>query len=253
MQKVLSLFDLTGNMVRPWAEAGHTCFIVDTQHEHEGIIETFESGGFILAINLDLSDADNVKYLADWVQPDIIFSFPPCTDLAVSGARHFKAKAERDPNFQVNAALLASTAKLIAAWMLKDHDKQVPWFAENPVSVLSTLWRKPDHAFNPCDYGGYLSPDEYEHPQYPDVIPARDAYTKRTCLWTGGGFKMPAPLPVEPETAGVGDTTPLHAKLGGKSIRTKNIRSATPRGFAKAVYLANAKGEQVTIDEALAA
>jgi hypothetical protein len=31
-------------------------------------------------------------------------------------------------------------------------------------------------------------------------------------------------------------------KLGGKSQRTKDIRSATPRGFAKAVYAANAKG-----------
>ena len=28
-------------------------------------------------------------------------------------------------------------------------------------------------------------------------------------------------------------------KLGGKSLRTKNIRSATPRGFAKAVFAAN--------------
>jgi hypothetical protein len=31
-------------------------------------------------------------------------------------------------------------------------------------------------------------------------------------------------------------------ELGGKSQRTKDIRSATPRGFAKAVYAANAKG-----------
>ena len=253
MQKVLSLFDLTGNMVRPWAEAGHTCFIVDTQHEYEGVIETYPSGGLIIAVNLDLSDVDNAKYIADWVRPDIIFSFPPCTDLAVSGARHFKAKAARDFNFQVRATDLAMTAFYVSMHCKNITGKVVPWFAENPVSVLSTTWRKPDHTFNPCDYGGYLSPSEHEHPQYPDVIPARDAYTKRTCLWTGGGFKMPAPLPVEPETAGVGDTTPLHAKLGGKSIRTKNIRSATPRGFAKAVYLANAKGEQVTIDEALAA
>jgi len=31
----------------------------------------------------------------------------------------------------------------------------------------------------------------------------------------------------------------LHWKLGGKSLRTKNIRSATPRGFAQAVFAAN--------------
>ena len=56
---------------------------------------------------------------------------------------------------------------------------------ENPVGVLSSYWRKPDHTFDPCDYGGYLNP-------------AGDAYTKKTCLWTGGGFIMPKKKPVEP-------------------------------------------------------
>lgn len=35
-----------------------------------------------------------------------------------------------------------------------------------------------------------------------------------------------------------GDST-QYKKLGGKSLKTKNIRSATPRGFARAVYQAN--------------
>lgn len=35
--------------------------------------------------------------------------------------------------------------------------------------------------------------------------------------------------------------SPVAGKTGGKSQRTKNIRSATPRGFAKAVFLANAQ------------
>jgi hypothetical protein len=56
---------------------------------------------------------------------------------------------------------------------------------ENPVGVLSSYWRKPDHTFDPCDYGGYLNP-------------AGDAYTKKTCLWTGGGFIMPGKKPVDP-------------------------------------------------------
>ena len=34
--------------------------------------------------------------------------------------------------------------------------------------------------------------------------------------------------------------SPVHGLTGGKSVRTKNIRSATPRGFARAVFLANA-------------
>ena len=54
-------------------------------------------------------------------------------------------------------------------------------------------------------------------------------------LWTGNGFVLPQPHPVLP----TGDDNPGWAKLGGKSARTKHIRSLTPRGFARAVYLAN--------------
>ena len=46
---------------------------------------------------------------------------------------------------------------------------------------------------------------------------------------------MPAKLPV-PVSDGY---SKQHLKLGGKSMKTKNIRSATPRGFAKAVFFAN--------------
>ncbi len=53
-----------------------------------------------------------------------------------------------------------------------------PWMVENPVSVISSHYRKPDFTFDPCDYG--------------------DPWTKKTCLWTGGGFIMPPKRRVEP-------------------------------------------------------
>jgi hypothetical protein len=102
--------------------------------------------------------------------------------------------------------------------------------------VLSTLWRKPDYMFHPFQYGGYILESEAMHPEYPEHIAARDAYSKKTCLWTGNGFIMPEPRPVNCESFG---SSLQHRKLGGKSLKTKNIRSATPRGFAKAVYLSN--------------
>ena len=58
---------------------------------------------------------------------------------------------------------------------------------------------------------------------------------RRLALWTGNGFVMPPKVPVEPETG----HSRQHLKLGGKSAKTKNIRSATPRGFAIAVMAAN--------------
>ena len=65
-----------------------------------------------------------------------------------------------------------------------------------------------------------------------EYIAARDAYPKKTCLWSGGGFELPDKKPVDCKP-GYSD---MHKKLGGKSLKTKNIRSATPRGFAKAVF-----------------
>lgn len=232
---IVSLFDLSGHMVRPWAKAGFHCVIVDTQHEREGMIEHFPSGGSIMALRIDLSNAESLRDLAEWKKPRMVFSFPPCDDLAVSGAAWFEKKRKENPNFQNDAMALAMAGSYLAFETEKLTGRLVPWFAENPVSRLATMWRKPNYYFNPCDYGGYLSDTEARHPTYPNIIPSRDAYTKKTCLWTGNGFIMPTPKPVKPFSK----DSPLHTKLGGKSRRTKNIRSQTPRGFAKAVFLAN--------------
>ena len=162
----------------------------------------------------------------------MLFSFPPCTDLAVSGAAHFEKKRQADPEYRDKAMSMVYVANELAA--LYD----VPFMIENPISVISSLWRKPDYIFHPYEYGGYLPADD-ESPY--DLIPSRDAYTKKTCLWIRNGhkvdFHMPEKRPVElPEGY---KYSPQHLKLGGKSLKTKNIRSATPRGFATAIWLAN--------------
>lgn len=108
------------------------------------------------------------------------------------------------------------------------------WALENPVSVISSKWRKPDFTFNPFEFGGYLQLDD-KHPDYPEYIMPRDAYPKKTCIWHGNGFNEPKKNPVEVQPG----YSLQHKKLGGKSLKTKNIRSATPRGFALAVYEAN--------------
>ena len=156
-------------------------------------------------------------------------AFPVCTDMAVSGAAWFKKKAAADPFFQ-------EAAVSHAIWCDRLFNSlHIPYFIENPVSVLATKWRKPDYKFHPYEYGGYIAKDDAQHPRWPDYIADRDAYPKKTCLWTGNGFVMPPKVPVEPETG----HSRQHLKLGGKSAKTKNIRSATPRGFAIAVMAAN--------------
>ena len=231
---VLSLYDYTGEALKPWAEAGYTCYAFDIQHPADRVIkDKYASGGLIRYAHADLHNIDVLAslYSTFVTQPVVLgMAFPVCTDLAVSGAAHFKRKAEKDPKFQDKAASHAR-------WCAYLFDALgVPYFIENPVSRLATLWRKPDYSFHPYQYGGYIPAAEAEHPKWPEYIAPRDAYPKKTCLWTGGGFVMPATLPVTPEDG----HSRQHLKLGGKSMKTKNIRSATPRGFARAVFEANA-------------
>ena len=230
---VISLYDYTGEALKPWAEAGYICYAFDIQHDAETIRkEHFDSGGMIRYVNADLHNIGTLDKIYDTMSgKEVTFAmaYPVCTDMAVSGAAHFKRKREADPLFQRKAANYAIwCAELFQAL-------GCPYFIENPVSVLSTLWRKPDYRFHPYEYGGYIDPEQAEHPKWPDYIAPMDAYPKKTCLWTGGDFVMPIPSPVEPEQG----HSRQHLKLGGKSMKTKNIRSATPRGFAQAVYNAN--------------
>ena len=232
MSTVISLYDYTGVAVRPWAEAGHTCLCYDIQHEGSKV-EIVAGGGSIHYLKADLYNVEtNVLLHEEHLNEDVIFAmaFPVCTDLAVSGAAWFKAKAEKDPEFQKKAVQNAvRCSQMFKSW-------GVPFYIENPVSVLATKWRKPDYRFHPYEYGNYIKAGQEVHPLYPEYIAPMDAYSKRTCLWTGGGFIMPEKKPVECHNFG---NSTQHAKLGGKSMKTKNIRSATPRGFAEAIYQAN--------------
>ena len=144
----------------------------------------------------------------------MLFAFPPCTHVAVSGARWFKDKGL---GALIEALQLFEASVRLAEWT------KAPYLIENPVSAVSTYWRKPDHTFNPCDYGGYLNPPS-------------DAYTKKTCLWTGNGFVMPKPKRIRPR-----EGSRMH-KLSPTADRA-NLRSATPKGFAQAVFDANCSHE----------
>lgn len=197
---IISLFDYTGHMVAPWLDAGYTCYCVDLLHPPG---ETRE--GRLIRVGADVRD-----WLPPYTRIKMLFAFPPCTHVAVSGARWFKDKGL--------GALIESLQSFEAAVRLAEWTK-APYLIENPVSTVATYWRKPDHHFDPCDYGGYLDPK-------------RDHYTKKTCLWTGNGFVMPAPKRVEPT-----EGSRMH-RLPATHDRT-GVRSATPRGFAQAVFAAN--------------
>lgn len=230
-QHVISLYDFTGEALRPWAQAGYDCYAYDIQHPQVG-----RKDGNISFLRADLHNQNCISQIISRHANKAAFlsAFPVCTDLAVSGAAHFAKKALENPGFQQEAANHAMLCAFVGV------ELGCAYYVENPVSRLSTMWRKPNHIFQPYEYGGYLAEDD-QHPRWPEYIAGRDAYSKKTCLWTGNGFVMPEQKPVD--CFNIGNST-QHRKLGGKSQKTKNIRSATPRGFARAVFQANSqKGE----------
>ena len=87
---------------------------------------------------------------------DMVIEFPPCTNLAVSGARWFDEKRRKGSQLMGEGFFLAFTAL--------DHVTRVA--IENPVGVMSSVYRKPDQVIQPWMFG---------HPE-----------TKATCLWLKG-------------------------------------------------------------------
>lgn len=201
---VVSLFDKTGNVARPWAEAGYDCVCYDIAHAAPRIERV--GRGQIMFIPLDLM---HQKPIAGG---KVAFGFaqPPCTHTAVSGARWFKGKGLR---------LLADSIYMFATAAEFLEEADAPYGIENPVSTIATYWRKPDFMM---------------HPWWFTRFERNDNYTKSTCLWVGGGFVMPAMDWYSP--LGAPDNR-IHA--APPSDERSDFRSAAPMGFARAVFEAN--------------
>ena len=231
--EVVSLYDYSTICLHPWAARGYKCFAYDIKHTTQNVDENG-----ITKIRADLHDDHVLEQIISRHRGHVYFmcAFPVCTDLAVSGAPSFKQKYEMDSLFQERASRHAIKCEAIALALGCTR-----FYIENPVGRLSTLWRKPDYYFHPHQFGGYIESASAQHPIYPDYIPDYDAYTKKTCLWCGVDFVFPIIKPVEPEfvTYGKKKYSNIHGKLGGKSNKTKEIRSCTPRGFSEAIFLAN--------------
>jgi hypothetical protein len=159
-----------------------------------------------------LPDGDVRKYQPP---PNVhgIFAAPPCTDFAISGAQYWLLK-------DMDNRTIDSMGVVLACLRIIAMSQPKWWVLENPVGKLSRWLGKPQLIFNPCDYG--------------------DPYTKKTCLW--GNFNLPVKNPVAPVyvTSSNGDKyAPVIMATGGKSERTKELRSITPPHFARAFYEEN--------------
>ena len=117
-------------------------------------------GHFAMSCDLLPSDAPGLHYQGDVVDVidqgwDIMIAHPPCTHLAVSGARHFAAKQASG----VQQEALEFVRRLLDAPVAKIA-------LENPISIISSRIRKPDQIIQPWQFG--------------------HGETKATCLWLKG-------------------------------------------------------------------
>ena len=198
---VISICDRTGNMVLPWLEAGYEAITIDLQEQ----VNPHPARTHLIQNVTHLEPEFALKH-----SPVGVFCFPPCTDTAVSGARWFRSKGLR---------ALIQALNIVSACQEVAEASGAPWMLENPVSTIATYWREPDHTFHPSDYTGFELGDNY---------------TKKTCLWIGNGFVMPDPFMAATDAP----DDRIHKAPPGPD--RANFRSATPMGFARAVYLANA-------------
>ena len=201
---VLSFFDHSTIFVRPWAEAGYICYCFDLQHPRGW----YQANENIYCIGLDIMKLLFITNDSLNIRVAFMAFFPPCTYLTGAGNGYRK---HRDL-FEVAAAI-----KIVAQCLHYAKIIGAPYFIENPVGMLSTIWRKPDFIFQPWQY------DE------------RIIYTKRTCLWAGNGFKFPLPTVLK---------EPVHIRRRhiddmGKTRKRQRVRSLTPICFSKECFNAN--------------
>ena len=125
---------------------------------------------------------------------DLVIAHPPCTHLAVSGARWWAAKQEEQRE-----------AVAFVEWIRDNAPAR--WAIENPVGVLSTVWRKPDQIIQPWEHG--------------------HGETKATCLWLSGLS------PLEPSNVVSGRRGRVHREPPGPDRWAR--RSRTLPGIAAAM------------------
>ena len=131
--KVMVACEFSGIVRDAFIEVGHDAISCD-------LLPTESPGPHIQD---DIRNVDLSKY-------DLMVAHPPCTHLAVSGARWFPEKRKEQQE-----------ALEFVQWLM---DAPVPRIAlENPISIISSRIRKPDQIIQPWQFG--------------------HGETKRTCLW----------------------------------------------------------------------
>lgn len=150
--KVLVACEESQTVCKAFRERGHEAYSCDIQEPSGGHQEWHILGDAMKAIEGgQIVTMDGKAHdVGKW---DLLIAHPPCTHLAVSGMRWF-SEGVKPLSLKYDAA----------AFFLKFAEAPIEHIAiENHVSIMSTLYRKPDQIINPWQYGHLEQ--------------------KKTCLW----------------------------------------------------------------------
>lgn len=216
--KVLVACEESQTVCKAFRERGHEAYSCDIQLPSGGhpewhilgdAVEALQ-GGCVKTMDMTLHEVGR------W---DLAICHPPCTDLAVSGARWFPAK-QKDFRQQ----------KSIVFFMLMFTANADRIAVENPICIMSKCYRKPEQIIQPYEYG---------HPT-----------KKSTCLWLVNLPKLKPTNIVKPQIDeyickdgkvarfghGIGQAIDDNGKkYGFDHPMTAKLRSKTFQGIAEAM------------------
>lgn len=213
--KVLVACEESQTVCKAFRAKGHEAYSADIQEPSGGHPEWHILGDVLPLIDGDCTfiTIDGVQHTIDgeW---DLLIAHPPCTDLAVSGARWF-AQKRADGRQQ----------RSILFFMCIVHAKCMRIAIENPVGIMSSVYRKPDQIVQPYQFGHHAR--------------------KATCWWLKNLSPLKPTNIVDPgEIIGkgfsVGASLAYARDENGKIIpwndpRTAKARSKTYEGMALAM------------------
>ena len=180
-----------------------------------------KTGHEAMSCDLEPTDVPGPHYQGDMFDIindgwDMMIAFPPCTHLAVSGAKHF-AKKRADGRQQDGID-----------FFLKVVNSNIPRIAvENPVGIMSSIYRKPDQIIQPWHFGHEAQKttclwlNNLPLLQHTKVVDKGSFYISKT------GKKMPA------WSHDVADAN--GKKIGYNTLEIKKIRNKTFQGIADAM------------------
>lgn len=225
--KILVACEESQAVCKAFREKGHEAYSCDIQECSGGHPEWHIKGDVLKIINgnctFTTQDNKNQELKGKW---DIIIAHPPCTHLAVSGARHFEQKRKDGRQYEA----IDFFTKILEA----NCDKIC---IENPVGIISGNYivkHYPEFCSQhnlPQKPAQIIQPYQFGHP-----------FTKTTCLWLKGLPKL-IPTNIVDYKKGVINSSYAYMNMydeNGKTIawndpRTAKLRSKTFEGIARAM------------------